>query len=95
MGVEAEFTSSIPEELICPICHDVFENPVISCYNGHVFCKSCISEWCKNHQTCPQCKGHTLKKHVNVPLLSGMTEKLEIRCICDMKMPLSKKMDMV
>jgi hypothetical protein len=91
MGVEAEFTSSVPEELICSICHDVFENPVISCYNGHVFCKLCISEWCKNHKSCPQCKENTLKQHVNVPLLSGMTEKLEICCICDMKMPLSKK----
>ncbi|XP_053290639.1 zinc-binding protein A33-like [Pleuronectes platessa] len=45
------------EDLCCPICHDVFRDPVIlSC--SHSFCKDCVKSWWKEKvvKECPLCK---------------------------------------
>ncbi|XP_034724904.1 tripartite motif-containing protein 35-like [Etheostoma cragini] len=45
------------EELCCPVCHDVFRDPVVlSC--SHSFCKVCLKSWWrqKQAQECPVCK---------------------------------------
>ncbi|XP_035858303.1 zinc-binding protein A33-like isoform X2 [Sander lucioperca] len=45
------------EDLCCPVCHDVFRNPVLlSC--SHSFCKDCLQSWRteKPTQECPVCK---------------------------------------
>lgn len=44
---------------ICPVCFDIFENPVnINCGNGHVFCFRCVTR-CTQFQSrhsCPVCR---------------------------------------
>ncbi|XP_037632922.1 nuclear factor 7, brain-like isoform X1 [Sebastes umbrosus] len=45
------------EDLCCPVCHDVFRDPVLlSC--SHSFCKNCLKRWWREKQTreCPVCK---------------------------------------
>ncbi|KAM3873376.1 nuclear factor 7, ovary-like [Diretmus argenteus] len=45
------------EDLLCPVCHDIFNDPVIlTC--SHSFCKACLQRWwaCKRIQDCPVCK---------------------------------------
>ncbi|XP_031164460.2 nuclear factor 7, brain-like [Sander lucioperca] len=45
------------EDLCCPVCHDVFRNPVVlTC--SHSFCKDCLQSWWrqKQAQECPVCK---------------------------------------
>ncbi|KAM4530919.1 nuclear factor 7, brain-like [Odontesthes bonariensis] len=45
------------EDLCCPVCHDIFKDPVLlSC--SHSFCRDCLSSWWKEKQTqeCPVCK---------------------------------------
>ncbi|XP_037625086.1 nuclear factor 7, brain-like [Sebastes umbrosus] len=45
------------EDLCCPVCHDVFRDPVLlSC--SHSFCKDCLNNWWREKQTrdCPVCK---------------------------------------
>ncbi|XP_030275740.1 nuclear factor 7, ovary-like [Sparus aurata] len=45
------------EDLCCPVCQDVFREPVVlSC--SHSFCKDCLQSWWRQKQTreCPVCK---------------------------------------
>ncbi|XP_073324377.1 nuclear factor 7, brain-like [Pagrus major] len=45
------------EDFCCPVCHDVFRDPVVlSC--SHSFCKDCLQSWWrqKQAQECPVCK---------------------------------------
>ncbi|XP_038161981.1 nuclear factor 7, brain-like [Cyprinodon tularosa] len=49
--------SRLEEDLCCPVCQDVFKDPVVlSC--SHSFCKECLKNcWkVKNRQTCPVCR---------------------------------------
>ncbi|XP_056259396.1 nuclear factor 7, brain-like [Seriola aureovittata] len=45
------------EDFCCPVCHDVFRDPVVlSC--SHSFCKDCLKSWWRERPTldCPVCK---------------------------------------
>ncbi|XP_070850324.1 nuclear factor 7, ovary-like [Chaetodon trifascialis] len=48
---------SISEDLSCPVCHDIFKDPVVlTC--SHSFCKACLQTWWNGKQRleCPCCK---------------------------------------
>ncbi|XP_034469468.1 E3 ubiquitin-protein ligase TRIM39-like [Hippoglossus hippoglossus] len=48
--------SRLEEDLSCPVCHDVFRDPVLlSC--SHSFCKDCVKSWWKDKEVkeCPLC----------------------------------------
>ncbi|XP_037625111.1 nuclear factor 7, brain-like [Sebastes umbrosus] len=50
------------EDLCCPVCHDVFRDPVLlSC--SHSFCKDCLKSWWREKVTCecPVCKRRSSK----------------------------------
>ena len=58
------------EDLCCPICHDVFRDPVVlSC--SHSFCKDCLQSWWteKPTQECPVCKRRSSKPEPPVSLV--------------------------
>lgn len=40
---QVELSDDIPNELICPICFNLLNDPI--CCQGHAFCKSCFSTW--------------------------------------------------
>ncbi|XP_042261870.1 E3 ubiquitin-protein ligase TRIM39-like [Thunnus maccoyii] len=45
------------EDFCCPVCQDIFRDPVVlSC--SHSFCKDCLKSWWREKQTreCPVCK---------------------------------------
>ncbi|KAI4799549.1 hypothetical protein KUCAC02_016862 [Chaenocephalus aceratus] len=49
--------SRLEEELCCPVCQDVFRDPVLlSC--SHSFCKACLKNWWdgKEEKDCPVCR---------------------------------------
>ncbi|XP_059197527.1 nuclear factor 7, ovary-like [Centropristis striata] len=55
--------SRLEEELCCPVCQDIFKDPVtLSCY--HSFCKDCLQSWWKDKETkeCPVCKRRSSKE---------------------------------
>ncbi|XP_036007692.1 nuclear factor 7, brain-like [Fundulus heteroclitus] len=50
------------EDLCCPVCQDVFKDPVLlSC--SHSFCKECLKNWWREKaaQECPVCKRRSSK----------------------------------
>ncbi|XP_030275775.1 tripartite motif-containing protein 35-like [Sparus aurata] len=54
--------ASISEnDLSCPVCHDVYKDPVLlSC--SHSFCRDCLQSWWRGNQKkqCPVCKARSL-----------------------------------
>ncbi|XP_031552017.1 RING finger protein 151-like isoform X2 [Actinia tenebrosa] len=53
MGFNSDqFVNSCDENLHCPICHGVFQDPV-SCKDGHTFCSEFIELWLKTSKNCP------------------------------------------
>ncbi|XP_029899974.1 nuclear factor 7, ovary-like [Myripristis murdjan] len=50
------------KDLSCPVCHDIFKDPlVLSC--SHSFCKTCLQSWWTEKPTkdCPVCKRRSSK----------------------------------
>ena len=69
MGSEAEnFVRRILDELICPICLDIYTDPVAVIECEHIFCKSCITPIIqsiskKTSKDCPVCKSDIKGSH--------------------------------
>ncbi|XP_067442225.1 E3 ubiquitin-protein ligase TRIM35-like [Thunnus thynnus] len=58
------------EDLCCPVCQDVFRDPVLlSC--SHSFCKDCLKSWWRQKQTrqCPVCKRRSSREQPPVSLV--------------------------
>ncbi|XP_059184379.1 nuclear factor 7, ovary-like [Centropristis striata] len=58
------------EDLTCPICQEIFKNPVVlSC--SHSFCKDCLQEWWteKRIHECPVCKRKSSKDQPPISLV--------------------------
>ncbi|XP_043465075.1 E3 ubiquitin-protein ligase NRDP1 [Leptopilina heterotoma] len=54
MGFDLErFQGDVDEELVCPICSAVLEDPVQALVCEHAFCRSCIQEWISRQPICP------------------------------------------
>ncbi|XP_042257690.1 E3 ubiquitin-protein ligase TRIM35-like [Thunnus maccoyii] len=63
-------SSRSEEDLCCPVCHDVFRDPVVlSC--SHSFCKDCLKSWWRQKQTreCPVCKRRSSRDEPPVSLV--------------------------
>lgn len=62
--MDASWENNLEEELLCPICLNVFEQPIqLPC--RHNFCKGCITEaWAKHGAAvrCPECNHHYEQK---------------------------------
>ncbi|XP_061098754.1 E3 ubiquitin-protein ligase TRIM35-like [Conger conger] len=69
--------SLLEEELSCPVCSEIFRDPVVlSC--SHSFCKACLQQYWdqKGSLECPVCRRRSSKEH---PPIS-----LSLRNICEM-----------
>ncbi|XP_073323694.1 zinc-binding protein A33-like [Pagrus major] len=63
-------------DLSCPVCHDVFKDPVIlTC--SHSFCRDCLQRWWTEKQIkeCPVCKER--------PLVSDPPRNLALKNLCE------------
>ncbi|XP_041834416.1 zinc-binding protein A33-like isoform X2 [Melanotaenia boesemani] len=57
-------SSQSEKDLSCPVCHDIFKEPVIlEC--SHSFCEDCLQRWWSEKQMriCPMCKKISLLRH--------------------------------
>ncbi|XP_042353117.1 nuclear factor 7, brain-like [Plectropomus leopardus] len=63
-------SSQSEEDLSCPVCHEVFRDPVVlSC--SHSFCKDCLKGWWRQKPTreCPVCKRRSSKEEPPISLV--------------------------
>ncbi|CAB1341031.1 unnamed protein product, partial [Coregonus sp. 'balchen'] len=79
-------TESLSEEdLSCPLCHDIFRDPVILLCS-HSFCQACLQEhWReKEGKECPVCRRRDAKSPTGSELLCSLhSEKLRLFCLED------------
>ncbi|XP_061074458.1 E3 ubiquitin-protein ligase TRIM35-like [Conger conger] len=60
----ASGSSLLEEELSCPVCSEIFRDPVLlSC--SHSFCKACLQQYWdqKGSRECPVCRRRSSKEH--------------------------------
>ncbi|XP_033830179.1 E3 ubiquitin-protein ligase TRIM39-like [Periophthalmus magnuspinnatus] len=75
--------SRCEEDLCCPICHDIYKDPVIlNC--THNFCRACVeSEWRTKPRKCPLCsKRHSKELPPNIPLRNKCQVRLRQERVC-------------
>jgi len=83
MGYDVcRFQGEVDEELICPICSAVLEDPRLAPECEHAFCADCIHEWLNRQQTCPvDRRSISIAELKPVPrILKNLLSRLEIRC---------------
>ncbi|XP_043945876.1 E3 ubiquitin-protein ligase RNF114 [Protopterus annectens] len=90
VGKEESETSETLSSFLCPVCLEVFDNPIrVKC--GHVFCSICLHQCLKpNKPVCGVCRSPLIpsKRAVDVERL---IETTETKCRgCEMKLYLSK-----
>ena len=93
MGIPTDIFVVQPPDtnLVCVICHDVFDDPVSLQSCGHTFCKSCIDQ--VPGTACPTCRHDTglgngvfgtttppLSRYAPNLVARGMVSELQIRC---------------
>nr|CBN80661.1 Uncharacterized protein [Dicentrarchus labrax] len=69
-------SSESEKNLSCPVCQDIFRDPVVlSC--SHSFCKDCLQTWWREKivHECPLCK--------KIPLLSDPACNLVLKNLCE------------
>uniref|UniRef100_A0AAV2MAJ1 Uncharacterized protein n=1 Tax=Knipowitschia caucasica TaxID=637954 RepID=A0AAV2MAJ1_KNICA len=53
--VTDESSEALRRELSCPVCKDIFKDPLLlPC--THSFCRDCLHRSCKTNKTCPVCR---------------------------------------
>jgi len=83
MGYDmVRFVGEVDEELICPICSAVLEDPRLAPECEHAFCADCIHEWLNRQQTCPvDRRSISIAELKPVPrILKNLLYRLEIHC---------------
>jgi len=72
----------IVDDLICPICKGVLENPLYAPNCEHAFCEECISEWLNQHQNCPLDRQPLLLRDMKpIPrIMKNLLGKLRVKC---------------
>jgi len=83
MGYDIErFTSSVDDELKCPVCCGVLEDPVQGAGCQHAYCRRCIIEWMKTSESCPVDRNPLKPCHLEVipRIVRNLLNHLKIRC---------------
>lgn len=76
------FEGEVDEELLCPICSFILEDPVQAPDCEHAFCKDCISQWLKLQSICPVDRASIQITDLKpVPrILKNLLSKLKLNC---------------
>lgn len=83
MGYDIQrFEGEVDEELMCPICHQVLEDPLQVPQCEHAFCSACIKEWLARNDSCPVDRTAVTSEQLKpVPrILRNLLARLKISC---------------
>jgi len=83
MGLDPKrFEGDVDEELLCPVCSEVLEDPLQAPACEHAFCAACITEWLSRQQTCPVDRQpiHTAQLKPVPRILRTLLAKLQVSC---------------
>ncbi|EEB17619.1 RING finger protein, putative [Pediculus humanus corporis] len=83
MGYDiGRFQGEVDEELLCPICTGVLEDPIQAPSCEHAFCRGCINEWVSRQPTCPVDRLVITSAHLRpVPRITrNLLSRLNINC---------------
>jgi hypothetical protein len=78
--VDASGERRVDENLLCPLCLDVLDDPV-SGGCGHAACRECLGQHLSNQSDCPQCRA-ALSENALVPNVIVRSMVSELRCVC-------------
>ena len=68
------------ENLLCPLCLDVLDDPVSGAC-GHASCRECLGQHLSNQSDCPQCRAE-LSQNALVPNVIVRSMVSELRLVC-------------
>ncbi|XP_037943570.1 E3 ubiquitin-protein ligase NRDP1-like [Teleopsis dalmanni] len=83
MGYDVHrFIGGVDEELICPICSGVLEDPIQIASCEHSFCRQCITQWITRQSTCPIDRSTIETTHIReVPrIFKTLLSRLRLSC---------------
>ncbi|GBM70187.1 E3 ubiquitin-protein ligase NRDP1 [Araneus ventricosus] len=83
MGYDiARFKGEVDEELICPICSGVLQEPLQAPICEHAFCKVCLNEWLSRKNSCPVDREVIAPNELKPPprILRNLLSRLLIMC---------------
>lgn len=67
----------VDPNLVCGICLDVLQDPVIICAEGHNFCSDCaVAEL----ERCPSCRGKRSRSSTRNQFVRNVVGRLEVTC---------------
>ena len=79
-GYDYTFVNTLPDRVICVICHFPSRNPYLSECCGNVFCKSCLDKTkVDSHTTCPMCADATFHTFCNKQI-DREVQQLHVYC---------------
>ena len=73
------------EELTCPICFNIFEDPVMELPNQHILCRKCLIKSNKNNVNfigpeCPFCKKQ-IEQLIQPRFILNLLNAVEMKCL--------------
>lgn len=84
MGYEVTRFTNVEniEDFLCPICHDVFKEPLLIRYCEHMFCSLCISSWTDQNSSCPVDRLQIRKSDLRTPsrFFRNQFNRLKMKC---------------
>lgn len=75
------FVYPLPDELKCPVCFELFKDPVITRDCAHSFCRMCYIKSLETRQNCPTCRAPTFNDSIHPNrIVAGIIDQLPIHC---------------
>lgn len=83
---QPRFVDAVSDTLKCPVCMDIFEDPVFCGGNPcqHIFCRVCVKQALEKTEHCPTCRGTMSATNLlSHQAISSLLDELLVCCDMD------------